>query len=108
MTLEEILQRLALTPRTWRVIPIAGRPHHHPGMIRCEIPGHCLPVCRCPIIMLMPDPRDTRNADVMDAAENLGIDEYIAYRVLVAADGSTESPLYDPTLRQQLLEACGL
>ena len=93
MTLNEFLDHLAKTSRSWR---------YKYGSIRCEND-------RCPVVAVsvLLGHEDHSNIHYARAADDMGLDLTIAYDIVQAAD-SVLADFADLKVRDKLLTACNL
>ena len=103
MTLERFIERL----KHWTATaPHKGWWHLTEGELRSK----CI---RCPITFVARFEADKGfpMSAYDDAADAMGMDIHLADRIVWAADYAPEpepNPNYDPALRKQLLDACGV
>jgi hypothetical protein len=97
MTLDEFLEKLAQTPREWRI--------DHGRFIRRQVT--IFGACACPITSLVTDDDGTvvSSGRYRSAGIKLGLDDRLICRIADAADDVEGA---DQDLRNRLLEATGL
>lgn len=95
MTQEEFLERLARTPRDWRLMG---------GRIR-RIVADDEPQCPITAVASQLDEEPYSAAGILLAVAELGIHAIAVSDIIAASDDLQRA---DPLVRMQLLEACGL
>lgn len=98
MRLNQFLEKLAMTPRTWSV-------DEYTGVIRME--DLSTQFLQCPISMVAQDIGVTEiygSEYAVGLGPVIGLSEKTTQRIMDAAD----NPYVYPTLRRRLLRACGL
>lgn len=98
MTIDEFLERLSRTPRTWRVMMTNGKLRTHDFMD--------WPLAHCPISALTGVWEDVNLP--IDAGVRLGLSRNDAANLVIAADNTLDNDNPLRLLRQQLECACGL
>lgn len=102
MTLDEFLAALRETPREWYLTPGARMIRLPATDSATGTPTFCCPVTAC-------DPMGPRSLGVFrDSGYRVGLPAEVVTRIAASADNEIGSESYDPTLRAQLLDACGL
>ena len=91
MTLQQFLDKLAETPREWKLV-LSWR-----GVKAITDRNGLFPLQSI-------EPRSNTN----DYASSLGMYKPSVMRIIHAADESTKHADYDPKLRARLLKACGI
>lgn len=97
-TIDDVLTEIKQKPREWTKTPyvraIYGRSDNSlfACPITCGIYG-CAPECAY---------------DYREVADDIGLSELDACRIVAAADNDKSSANFEPAIRARLLEACGL
>lgn len=102
MTIEQFLEKLKETPRTWRLVA------RRDGQTTAEMFNNALirkGKCRCPIGAVSGRVKWDDSYDLaITVGQQIGLDEKDAARIISASDGLSEQL----PLRLLILDACGL